>query len=480
MKPYIYFFLALCISFLRLPEPCASASEQKVIYVIPVKGMIERGLVYVIRRGVGQAVRENADAIIFEMDTPGGRLDSCQEIINIISGLKLKTYTYVNPNAMSAGAIIAMATDHIYMAPGGLIGDAMPIMMSPIGDVQEMSDDLKEKAVSPTSALIRSAAQRKNHDPKLAECMVRRELEYKIGDEVICREGQLLTLTNIEAERMVGEKGKEHPLLSEGTAENLDVLLEKIGYKESKVVELTVSPAEKIARYIELLSALFLIGGLICIYIEFKTPGFGLPGITGIFLLAIWFWGYHVAGMAGMGELILFTLGVTLLFVEIFLIPGFGVVGLTGITLIIVSLMMAMVEHYPGTPWYQPPLDQIQRSVIVLGSSLVVTFILGVILARFLPETHVFQRLMLASSVSAADGYQASARRDDLVGLRGTAETHLRPAGIGIFGDKRLNVVTHGTFIEKGTPIVIAETHGSRTVVDTLNITSGAGSQDKA
>jgi membrane-bound serine protease (ClpP class) len=460
--------LGLTLASLLTPFPAAGADETQSgpVYVIPVKGMIERGLVYVVRRGVAQAIAQNASAIILDMDTPGGRLDAAEEIIKTIGGLKIKTLTYVNPSAISAGAIIAMGTDDIYMAPGSRIGDAMPLMLSPFGAPQEMPEALEEKAVSYVASLIRSAAQRKQHDPKLAEAMVRRDMEYKIGDEVISAKGQLLTLTNVEAERLVGEEGKKRPLLSLGTVASLTELRERIGARSSRVVELTVTPAETIARYIEMLSVLFLIGGLLGLYIEFKTPGFGLPGILGILLLAIWFWGHHVAGLAGMGELVLFVVGMTLLLVEIFVIPGFGIVGVTGIALMVAALLMAMVEHYPSLPWYEVPGLQLQVAVVKLGTAIIVAFIGALVLVRYLPATRAFQHIALGTTIGREAGYQASASTDTLVGLRGQAATPLRPAGVGVFGGRRLTVVSRGDFIDAGAPIVVAEAHGNRIVVE--------------
>jgi membrane-bound serine protease (ClpP class) len=272
----------------------------------------------------------------------------------------------------------------------------------------------------------------------------------------------------VEAERIVGDAGEERPLLSSGTVESIPTLLETVGLSGSTVVKLSISGPEKVARYIEMLSVFFLAGGLLGLYIEFKTPGFGLPGLCGIALLAIWFWGHHVAGLAGAGELLIFVLGIALLAIEVFLIPGFGVVGLTGLVLIAVSLVMAMVEHYPGGPWLPPPLH-LEHAIKVSGLTLILVFVAGWILARFLPETPAFRRVMLTAEVSTEKGYSSSQETSSLVGLQGTAETVLHPAGIGVFGDKRLNVVARGSFIDKGAPIVVAETHGNRIVADTVS-----------
>ena len=474
MKLYTALACLLNVFLLAAVPARAAEAEEPVTYVIPIHGMIERALVYVVRRGVAEAVREGAGAIVFDMNTPGGRLDAAEEIIATISKLEIPTYTFVNPSAISAGAIIALATDDIYMAPGSRIGDAMPMMMTMFGGAQEMSEAQQEKAVSYVSALIRSTAETKGHDPQLAEAMVRREIEYKIEDEIICEAKELLTLTNLEAERLVQREEGLRPLLSRGTVPDLDTLLDTVGRASDAVKTFEISFSEKVARYVEWFSVIFLACGILGIYIEFKTPGFGLPGLLGILFLAIWFWGHHVAGLAGMGEVVLFAIGATLLAIEIFVIPGFGFVGATGLVLVIVSLMMAMVQHYPGGPWYRPPIPHMEHAIWMMGTSLMVTFVLALILARYLPRTHAFSKLVLTSAEGRELGYQASHPTDEFVGRHGKAVTPLRPAGIGIFDHDRLNVVARGSFIERDAPIVIAETHGNRIVVEPIKETGSS------
>ena len=454
---------------LLLAPSAGRAAERRTdgpVVVIPIHGMIERGLVYMVRRGVNEAIRENARAIIVDMDTPGGQVQAAEEIAQQFAGAGIPVYTYVNPSAISAGAIIAMGTDHIYMAPGSRIGDAAPIMMSPLGTAEDMGKTQEEKALSYVAALIRALAQRKGHDPKLAEAMVRKEAGYKSGDEVIHPPGSLLTLTNVEAERPVtGTNGTTRPLLSCGTAETLEKLIRTLGMAGAPRKDIKPHPSESAARYIEIFSFLFLAGGLLGLYIEFKTPGFGLPGIAGIILLAIWFWGYHVAGLAGMGEIILFVIGVSLLMTEVFLIPGFGIIGVAGLACIFAALLMAMVEHYPGEGWL-PPAAQLQGAITELGATLAGVVLAALLLARWLPKTTFYRSLVLTTEEKAAQGYQPGPLEKTLTGLRGVAASQLRPAGIGDFGGKRMDVVSRGDFIEKGKPIVIVETGANRILVE--------------
>ena len=304
------------------------------------------------------------------------------------------------------------------------------------------------------AAMIRAAAQHRGHDPQLAEAMVRRDTEYKIGDETISKKGRLLTLTNKDAERLVGPQTKT--LLSEGTVDDLDALIRKIGKENCDQIELTVTTVETIGRYIEAFSVIILGLGLLGLYIEFKTPGVILPGIMGVTLLAIWFWGSNIAGLSGMEEVALFILGVILLLVEVFFFPGVIVPGIIGLILIVTAILMAMIEHYPGTPWY-PTYPQISGSVIQFSIALVISFVGFLLVAGFLPQTPALNRLILNSATGREDGFTAS-----------TADTssRLNPAGAARFDDQRLNVVARGDFINPGEEIRIAETHGNRIIVE--------------
>jgi len=462
--------LAICLlavaGAVLMPVPPACAQEPEsdgVVYIIPIRGMIEPALLYVIRRGLEEARTVDADAIVFVMDTPGGTLDSASEIVRTIQRVSVPTYTFVEKDAYSAGAIIALATDYIYMAPGSVIGDAMPIMMTPFGGVQEMPEDLKEKAVSAVAALIRSAAQEAGHREDLAEKMVRREMELTIGEEVISPAGQLLTLTNTEAEAPVEEDGR--PLLSEGTVTDVDELLLRVGLEETNQRELEVTATERIARFIAGFAPVFLIAGLLGIYIEVKTPGFGLPGILGIIALAIFFWGHHIAGLAGNEDLLIFAFGALLLLVEIFVIPGFGIVGITGISLMLLAIVSSMVRHYPGGPLI-PPWEEWQGPVLKTAITIVVTVVLGALLGPLLPKTPIFNRLVLAKATDRKEGYSASDTRSSLIGLAGVTTSSLRPSGSARFDGRKLDVVTQGDYLEPGCAVRIVETHGNRIIVE--------------
>ncbi len=446
----------------KTPAEAAVGTPPPLVYVIPIRNMIEPALVYVVRRGVTAAHAADARAIILVMDTPGGTLDAADKIIRMIQSSPVPVITFVEKDAYSAGAIIALATREIYMAPGSVIGDAMPILMSPLGGVQEMPEDIQEKMVSGVAAKIRAAAEQGGHDSDLAEAMVRRDMEYKIGDEVIKKDGQLLTLTNEEATRRVGPK--KQPLLAAGTVKDLPDLLKRKRLGQARIVELEITRAERLGRLIAALAPLFLIVGLLGVYIEIKTPGFGLPGIVGGLALAIFFWGHHVAGLAGFEDLIIFLAGIALILLEVFVLPGFGFAGVAGIILVCWSLLAAMAENLPGMPWY-PTWDELRGPIIKLGFSLALAAVGAGALAKYLPRSRMFKRLALDAAVSSRAGYTAAPDKAPWVGRQGLAVTMLRPAGTGLFSGQRLDVVTGGDFIAAGQPIRIVEARGNRVVV---------------
>lgn len=442
-------------------ESAPENTKTPIVYQIPIQDAIEPALLYVIRRGVSEATREKADAIIFVMDTPGGRVDITRDILEIIRKIDIPVYTFVERDAYSAGAIIALATPHIYMAPSSVIGAATPILMSPGGGVQNLNEDVSEKMKSGVAAMVRVAAEQGGHDPALAEAMVRREMEYTVGTNIVSAAGELLTLTASEAE----------DILSEGTVENVEELLKAIDLSHAEIKILEITPAERLARVIAGIAPILLMIGLGGIYLEIKTPGLGIPGIGGACALALFFFGHHIAGLAGMEDIVLFIIGFSLLFAEVFLTPGFGVLGISGFALILISLLNAMSWKLPGE--FFPALSgggaTLQHAVINLAIAMVGTVILGLIAGRFLPKSRLISPLVLSQSTDKEGGFITAHDHTDLMGKEGVAEMNLHPAGRALFSGQRVNVITHGEFIQQGTPVQIIEVHGSRIIVEKIN-----------
>jgi membrane-bound serine protease (ClpP class) len=410
--------------------------------------------------------KRGAAAIVLSMDTLGGRLDAATDIVRLMQQVRVPTYTFVEKNAISAGAIIALSTDKIFMAPGSVIGDAMPIMMSPTGGAQEMPEAIEEKTVSAVAALIRAAAQESGHDPQLAEAMVRRELEYKIGEEIISPAGQLLTLTNVEAEREVGLPEARRKLLSQGHAglAGRDAGKPGPGRRNHPHPRGHLGRADG-ALYCRPLP-LPAHGRLLGLYIEFKTPGLGLPGLLGVLALALFFWGHHIAGLAGLEELVIFLIGLGLILVEIFVLPGFGFPGILGIMLVLWSLLSAMIHRMPGGSWL-PSMPELQVPVFKLSLAVVLSGIAAVMLGKILPKTSFYGHLVLKQATGTSEGYSAGPTDTaGLIGAMGRAVTALRPGGTVMLGDRRMDVVTRGEFVDAQAAVRIVEVHGNRVVVE--------------
>lgn len=434
-------------------------AKKPLVYQIPIKNAIEPALLYVVRRGVNEARKQNAAAVVFVMDTPGGGVKEAREIVHLIGQINVPVYTFVEKDAYSAGAIIALSTRHIYMAPGSVIGAATPLMMSPFGGVEKMPEAVEEKMTSAVAALVRAAAEQGGHDPRLGEAMVRRELGYTAGTNVLSKAGELLTLTDSEA----------RGILSEGTAADVPAMLKAAGLPDAEIKTLTVTPAERIARLIAAVAPILLMIGLGGIYIEIKTPGFGLPGILGTTALALFFFGYHIAGLAGLEEILLFIIGFTLLFIEVFVTPGFGLLGISGIALILLSLINAMTWKMPGHFWPAPDDLTVRHALGTLALGLIGTVALGWLAGKYLPQSKLFSPMVLKPQTNRAGGSGAASDRSDLRGREGVAEMNLRPAGRARFGADRIQVIARGEFIEKGSAVRVIETQGSRILVEKIS-----------
>jgi membrane-bound serine protease (ClpP class) len=456
--------LTALAALLLTPGPNAFAAEAgQSVCILTIHEDITHNTLFLIRRGLREAEEKKAAAVVLDMNTNGGRVDVTEEIIRLLEHAPMKTYTFVNDKAYSAGAFIAAGTDKIFMAPGSVIGAATPVMLIPGSGVQELPKAYQEKLSSALRARIRATAQEKGHNPEVFEAMVDADRGFTIDDTEITAKGKLLTLTGEEAAREYGDPPK--PLLSAGTVRNLEALLEKVGLADARRLEVTPYGFEVLARWITMISPLLVLVGFLAIYIELKTPGIGVPALVALICFGVYFIGFFVAGLAGKEELVLFGVGIILLAVEIFILPGFGFTGMLGITAILVALVLAMTEYLPGGPML-PTWPQLRLPVAkVLGGFL--GSIVGIlIIGRYLPQTSLFRKMELSAATNAAEGYTSSrGEAKALLGATGVAETILRPSGKGRFGDQLVDVVTEGDLIDKGQPIKIALVEGSRVVV---------------
>ena len=454
MKRWVMAICLLC--------PLVGTANGATVCVVPVKEEITHNTLFLLRRAVREANEKGAVALVIEMDTNGGHVDVTEDIIRLLENAPMKTYTFVNPKAYSAGAFIACATDQIFMAPGSVIGAATPVVVVPGQGVADLPKSYEQKMISAMRGLIRATAQQKGHNPDVFEAMVDSDKEVVIDGKTINPKGSLLTLTADEAACSYGKPPK--PLLSVGTTKTLDDLLSKVQLAGAGIEHVKPFGFEIAARWITTLSPLLIMVGLVAIYLELKAPGLGVPTVVAVICFALYFLSFFIAGLAGWEEVALFVVGVILLGVEL-LFPGHLLSGVAGVCLILIALMLAMIEKYPGGPML-PAWSQWEIPLVKVLGAFVGSVVVMMIAGHFLPRTSLFHRMELTAATSAADGYTtASNEAKSLLGATGVADTNLRPSGKGRFGDQLVDVVTEGDLIERGTPIKIMQVHGARIVV---------------
>jgi membrane-bound serine protease (ClpP class) len=427
------------------------------VIVAPLEGGVSRAQFFFFRRVVKEAERAGASALVFDMDTYGGELDAAVKMQETLFKTSVPTYTYINPNAGSAGALIAVSTRHIYMAPVSAIGAAAPVMATG----QDAPQTMEEKTVSYFSGYFRSAAERNGHDPNIAEAFINKEKEVKIGEEVIHAKGSLLTLSAQEATRQVGGK----PLLAAGIADSVEGLVARAGLK-GEIRRMEPTGFEKLAFWITALAPVFLLGGIIGGYIEMKTPGFGVPGILALVCFAVFFLGHYVAGLAGMELVGVFFVGFLLVFAELFLFPGTLVLGVCGVCLMLGSIFLAMVDRYPKDPVI-PSVGAMMPAVVNLSITAVAALAAVLILAKILPRTPLYGALVLKAAEPSGASLPGAAAPTRLgVGDLGVARSPLRPSGRATFGDLVADVVAEGQFVEAGCRVRVVSAEGLRVVVE--------------
>lgn len=422
-----------------LALPAGLAAQPGVVYRIPVTGVIENGLAPFIARALAEAAEANASAAILDLDTPGGRVDAAQRIVDAVRNSEVPVFAFVNPRAFSAGAMIALAARGIYMAPGGVLGAATP--------VDGQGTKASEKIVSAMRAEFRALAEANGLDPALAEGMV----DETVDIPGVKPAGRLLTLSTAEALE-VG--------FARGEAADLGAVLYAVGQGEATVVSVTPNWAEQVVRFLThpVVSPLLLSLGMLGLIFEIKTGAFGLGGLISLTSLGLFFGSSLLLGLAGWEEVLLLGLGLIALGVEVFVLPGFGIAGILGIILVSGAMVLALVGSTPSVG------DFIQAGAI-LAASLLVTGAVIFGWLRHLPNSERWGGLFLKTTSDTGEGFISALPRPELVGMAGRASTDLRPSGTAIVNGERIDVVTEGDFIKAGTAVRVVRSDGYRHVV---------------
>lgn len=461
-------------------ETPSPSTSQKVIY-IPVNTEVQYGLSGFIKRAMSEAKEKQVNAIILGIDTFGGRVDSALDIVNEIDASDgIPVVAYVLDKAWSAGALIALGCNAIYMKPGSSIGSATPVASGgPTGKTEALS----EKYVSAIRAKFRSIAEKNGYPANLAAAMVDKDLEVK--EVVVDKQKRYLTDAEINLLKTQGKKIKIGPVITEKgkllnlTAEQaVDVLLAKglepsmsdllkaMGMPGAKVINVKRNWAEHFASFItsSMISGLLLLVGLVALYTELTHPGFGWAGVIGLLCLGLLFWGKYVVNLAQMTDLVLFLIGVVLLLVEIFVIPGFGITGIAGLLFMAAGLYLAFVPFVvPKMPWDFNIFYATVTILLLAGLGSVAGFLT---LMHFLPELPGLKRLVLTTALKPGLAKGEKGPLHSLkVGQEGEVLSDLRPVGKARFAMVIVDAVAETGYLGKGTAVKIIKIEGNRIMV---------------
>ncbi|MDW7614494.1 nodulation protein NfeD [Peribacillus simplex] len=408
------------------------SAKEKIVYHVPIEETVEKGLSAFLERALTTAEAADADLVVFEVNTPGGAVDAAGEIAKLLSDSPIKTVAYVNNRALSAGAYISLSADEIYMVPSATMGSAAVI--------DSTGNAAGKKAQSYWLAAMKTAAEQNGRDPIFAQAMADDDIDLP---EYGAERGKLLTFTAEQAKKAG---------YSEGTVSGKAELYSILGVEDADIRSIEESFPEKLARFLTnpiVVPILLTIAG-IGIVIELFSPGFGIPGVIGISSLVLFFYGHLVAGITGYESLAMFIIGVILVLVEFF-IPG-GIIGLLGFTAIVGSLFLASGD----------PVHMTISLLIAVTVSILVFILLVKVFGK---QMKFFRKMILTDATKTEQGYVSNPNRVDLLGVEGKALTDLRPSGTALIKDERVDVVTEGSFISKGSSIMIVKVEGSRVVV---------------
>lgn len=416
--------------------------ETPTVVVVPIQGTIDLGLAPLLQRAIREASEAGAAAVLLDINTFGGRVDAAVAMRDVLLAAPLPTVAFVNPRAISAGALIALATNTIVMSPGGTIGAAAPVVAGAGG-----TEPADEKTVSYLRKEFRATADRRGRPGQLAEAMV----DADVSVPEVVDAGKLLTLTTTEAVTL---------RVADAEAPDIPAALAAAGLEGAALRVVEETWAETFVRFLTgtVISSLLLSLGLLGLLVEIRTPGFGVPGIIGLGSIALFFWGQWIVQLAGWEEILLVLGGVVLLLIETFILPGFGIAGVLGIVALIGGLGLALVGAGASASAIVTALGQVAFSLLVALAG-------GLLLLRFLPQLPFGRRLILGTQLERDTDDPAPVMPHRLLGRRGTSLSPLRPAGIATIDGERVDVVSEGGYIDAGEPVVVSAVEGHRIVV---------------
>tara|TARA_B100000809_G_C15139482_1_gene532397 strand:+ start:2090 stop:3370 length:1281 start_codon:yes stop_codon:yes gene_type:complete len=424
---------------------------------VPIEGIIDLGLPPFIQRTLEDAESNEATAVIFDINTFGGRVDAATQIKDAILGADILTIAFINRRAISAGALISLSCEKIYMTGGGLIGAATAVDMT--------GKKGSEKVISFMREEMASTAEKRGRSKEIARGMVDEELTFthlviggdsiKVDDIEGRKDGKLISLTTEQALKYK---------IADGTAENMEALLDSLGYSSFETIETAENWSEAIVRFLTnpVVASLLTTFGFLGILFELQSPGWGIPGFVGLTCLILSLSASYIAQLATMSDMLFVLTGLALILLEVLVIPGFGIAGLGGIGLMIYGLYLLLL---PDIPVGEEVLGQAMDGFLI---GLVGAVIGLVLLVKLMIKTKFWEQLTAPDTQKKEDGYSNTFGWESLQGETGISDTDLHPSGWVRVKDQRIFVVSEGEFIEEGKEIKILSVDGNRVLVREL------------
>ncbi|MHA6530350.1 NfeD family protein [Paenibacillus sp. BAC0078] len=421
----------------RAPGAAVGETKSGPVFIIPVDQEIERGLQSFLERGFQEAANYGAVLIVLEIDTPGGLVNSAEQIGTLVRDSKIPTAAYIKGDAASAGSYIALNAGSIIMKPGSMIGAASLVD----GSGKSVND---AKMVSYWKSKMVGAASLNGRDPEIAAGMMDVNLSVNKPELGVSKsKGQIIALSSSEA-------------LKAGYADSIASTPEEaitwLGYSTADIFRVEHTGAEKMSHFLTnpIIMTILLFVGIAGIVIELLVPGFGAPGIIGTLAFALYFFGNYVAGFAGAETWLLFILGLVMLVLELF-VPSFGILGLLGSVSLVAGVVRAAYSY--------------THALFSLGIAFAAAAVVIIIVAVTFKERGIWNRFILQDSLTKEQGFVPVLEKLNLIGSMGVSLTPLRPAGTAMVGGERVDVVTEGSFISAGMPISVVKVEGGRVVV---------------
>lgn len=392
--------------------------------------------------GLEKAEEIDADYVILELDTYGGALNDADDIRTRILNFDRPIYTFINKDAASAGALISIACDSIYMAKGSSIGAATVVTQDGAA--------APDKYQSYMRSIMRSTAEAKGRNPRMAEAMVDEDIDL----DSIATEGKILTLSTSEAIKYG---------FCEAEVSNIDDIMKRSGVEDYELQEFKLGTTEKIISlflnpFVSGILILIIIGG---IYFELQTPGVGFPILASIVAIILYFVPNYLNGLAANWEIVMFIVGIILIAVEVFVIPGFGVAGVLGLICTVGALVLVMLNNDMFD------FSFVGADEIFISVATVLAGMLGAIVIMFfggarLLNSNVFKRIALQEVQEGSQGYTSTFYKEkSLVGKKGKTYTRLRPSGRIEIDGEIYDAFTRGNFIDEGVEVVVISDEGT-------------------